>query len=119
MDEQEETQAIADARETRDAALSLVLRLAKRTIDHVGEHEEVDVATLTQDVEAAGVTWALSASYAEGYSFVRVKGHPRTDAPMMVTPAQLAQIMGNEQAGFDAQVPRQWVEMAIAGSELI
>lgn len=109
----EDTQAIADARETRDLVLSAVLRLAGRVLAHMEAHEALAVAAIDESYPAGGFTWELRAMFRRGNSFVRVVGNPQPTQQGAVSIAEMAQIMGNQSAGFETDVPREWIEMAL------
>lgn len=114
----DETQGIADARETLDLVLTAALGLARRAIEHVGEHESAGVsfATVSERFPVGGFSWDLTAKYAVGSAFVLVEGTPRpTGNPglgIFASIEELATVMGNEGAAFRASVPRAWVELA-------
>lgn len=117
MTDEDETQGIANARETRDLVLSAMLALAVRAIEHVDAHhgEGVEFASLGEEFPGGGYTWTLAASYRYGHTFVRIAGSPENDATragVVSSPQELAAVMGGQSAAFDVQVPRAWIELA-------
>lgn len=118
MDEQE-TEAMANARATRDVVLDVTLWLALKVIEHV-DGQPVSYAVMEETVDAGGFEWELRVSYGDGFSFVRVQGTPQRTGgePAIVTgPEEMAAVMGAQSASFDTQVPRAWVERARAWVE--
>lgn len=112
---EDETDAVASARETRDLVLAAVLQLAKRAIDHVEEHDVAHVV-LAERIPGGGFYWDLRAGVGKGHSFVSVNGTPRpSGGPVVCNMAELAAVMENESAQFSANVPRAWIELAIVG----
>lgn len=113
----DETQEVADARESRDLVIAAALPLAMRAIAHVEEHD-VKYVGIEEELPAGGFVWELMAIYSRGRAFVRVTADavPAPDTPQMVTPETMARLMGNSSAGFDVQVPRAWVEHAAAAA---
>lgn len=119
-DEPEVTTEVQDARETRDLVLTLLLKLAARTVAFVDSSEDrVRTAWLDEEHPAGGFTWQLAAGYSRGSAFVRVEAEPQTDGSgrTMFTVQAFAQAVGNEQAAVKTHVPRAWVEMAARAAE--
>lgn len=117
---EEETQSIADARETRDLVIAATLKLAKRAIDAVsddGAAEGQALAGFEEAFPAGGFTWNLSAMYRRGHSFVKIAGDPIPDRGFVTSQEDMARVMGNQSASFDTHVPRAWVELAVKASE--
>jgi hypothetical protein len=113
------TADVANERESRDLVFTLGLRCAKRAVEFVEEHEEVEYVAIDDRQDSAGFTWHVSAAYGRGHSFVRVRGAVKhgDGGPKAYTLEALVQVMGNEQAGFDSNVPRAWVELAVQAAE--
>lgn len=114
---EDDTQAIADARETRDLVIAAALRIALRAVEHVDRTEGIDVAGFEETYPAGGFSWKLSALYKREHSFVRVSGEPVADRNYVESAEELARVMGNQAASFDTQVPRAWVELAARAAE--
>lgn len=108
-----ETQNISDARETRDLVLAVVLRLAGKVVAHLEAHEALAHAAMEEEYDAGGFEWSLVAMYRRGNSFVRISGSPNPTQQGVVSMEEMAQIMGNQSAAFDTQVPREWIELAL------
>lgn len=109
----DETQNIADARATRDLVLSAVLRLAGRVLAHTEAHEELSIVAIDDAYDAGGFSWELRVMYRRAHTFVRVTGTPAPTQQGMVSLAEMAQIMGNQSAAFELDVPREWIELAL------
>lgn len=116
MTDENETQAISEAIESRELLLAAALQMCKRVIDHVDAHDVAHV-TVEETIPAGSFEWHVRAHYAKDEAFVGVEAHPHQGGPWMVTPDELAEIMGNAQAAFAANLPRAWVELAVRASE--
>jgi hypothetical protein len=117
----EETQEVADARETVAFVHAVALRVAVRCIEHVRAHEGLRGATMEERLDGAGYVWVVSASYRADHPLVKVEAEaqPADDAPPMVTPETFARILGNTEAGFRTVVPVPWVEAAARASDVM
>lgn len=115
---EEETQAIADARETVDLVLAAALGLAERVVAHAAEHG-LAYATM-EDALAVGdhLEWKISASYGAGHTFVSVRGEPQVKDRAFVHMAELGVVMGNATAAFLCNVPREWIMAAVVTAEV-
>lgn len=116
MDDEPETQAIADARETRDLVIAATLQLALKAIGAVSADGPALVA-FDEEYPAGGFTWNLRAMYSHGHSFVRISGDPRPDQGFVSSVEAMARVMGNQGASFDTHVPVSWVELAAKAAE--
>lgn len=113
----DDTPNIADARKTRGLVLSVVLSLAGRVLAHMEAHDDLAVAAIDESYEAGGFTWELRAMFRRGSTFVRVVGNPRATRGGVVSMEEMAQIMGNQTAAFELDVPREWIELALKAVE--
>lgn len=116
--EDDESQEVADARESIGLAESVLLKLAVRAVEHV-EENDVAAVTVEEELDGKGFVWDLQAVYAIRRHTVHVIAHARPPAngPMAVPPQTFARILGNQEAGFGADVPVEWVRMAAAEQE--
>lgn len=114
----EDTQEIADAKESVSLVLAAAMSLAFKVVDHVERHE-VASATMKESLDSAGFVWELAAGY-DGGLWVRTWGTPvPSQHGGMVTVETMGQIMVNHESRFDFSFPRQWLDHARAGSEAL
>lgn len=116
-EDDQETQGLANARETRDLVMTLALQLAGRVIEHVEAHE-VAYVVLEEQADGGGFVWELKAAYGRGHSFVRVEGEPKSENPrvragIVASLPELTAVMGGQSASFVSNVPRAWIELAL------
>lgn len=121
MTDDAETQDIADARQSKDIALTLTLQLAGRLLAHVDEHDALSHGVFHEKTELAGglVEWHLTAKYGDGNQFIVVEGSPVWKGPSTVSQEEYARIMQNTAQEFACNVPRVWVEAALRDAERV
>lgn len=117
----EETQGLANARQTRDLVLTEALRIAGRAILHVDGHADDGVRSVVIEevIPAGGYEWELRAAYGRGHTFIRVDGSPSMgDGPQVITSAEeLREVMAGDSAKFTCCLPRAWVELALRAAD--
>jgi hypothetical protein len=115
-EDEDDTQAVADARETRDLVFSVALKAAAKAVAHVEAHD-IGGVVMTDDLPAGGFTWHVEAHCRRDSSFVSVQGKPRSEQQVFGSLAEMAAVMGNESAAFSCTVPREWVLLAAEAAE--
>lgn len=120
-DEEEVTQEVADARETRELVLAAGLALAGRVIAHVEQHGVAYVVMEEELPAGPGVVWRLKAAYGDGHTFVGVEAEPKTPSNQtaMMHLQAFAQMMQNTNAQWSCNVPRAWIELAAAAAHAV
>jgi hypothetical protein len=121
---EEESQSMANARDTLDLVLAAQLRLAQRAVDHIEGHagDGVKHVTLEDTLDAGGYEWKLHAQYREGFAFVRIYGAPQPAGggiTIATSVEELAEAMGAQSAAYDTQIPRAWIAAAIRDAERV
>lgn len=123
-DEDNVTQELSDAHDTRDLVFGLLLKLAMRAIEHVEKYsaEGVHTVWLEERAPGGGFSWVLSAAYKSGDVYVRVEAEPALDGPRgprMFTPEAFATAVGNERATVKCFLPREWIELAASVADTV
>jgi hypothetical protein len=117
----DETQDVADARESKQLALTLALQLAGRIVSGLEANPEFTTAVMEESHALVGdlVRWDLKAQAFRSSGFVVVEGRPTWMGPQSVTPEVYERLMKNEAQGFQANLPWAWVQAALRDAENI